>query len=111
MSVFRISSYVVKPDRQEEYKEVWRRWLKFKKENPEEVSEIRSSGLFTQTFGDTYGKYVEMHEFDSMADYERYMEKAFNNRQHMEIFEDQMSLFVPGTVSMSIWNPVELSTL
>jgi len=60
---------------------------------------------------DTYGEDVEMHEFDSVADFERYMEKASKNKEHMKIFEDHMLLFVPGTVSMSVWNPVELSSL
>lgn len=68
MSIFLILSYVVKPDKQEEYREIWQRWLKFKKENPEEVKELKSSRLFTQTFGDTYSKYVEIREFDSIAD-------------------------------------------
>ncbi len=111
MSIFLVSTYVVKPDRLEEYKEMMRRWLKFKKENPEEVREIKSSRVFTQTFGDIYGKYMEIHEFENMADYEGYYNKAFKNEEHRKIFENQMLLFVPETVSMSIWNPVDLSTL
>jgi len=46
-----------------------------------------------------------------MADYERYYDRAFKNKEHWRIFENQMLLFVPGTVSMSVWNPVDLSTL
>ena len=111
MGIFLVSSYVVKPDKQEEYQVMWRRWLEFKKKNPEKVKELKSSRLFTQAFGETYGKHIEMHEFDSIANYERYMEKASKNKEHSKIFENQMLLFVPGTVSMSIWNPVELSTL
>jgi len=39
------------------------------------------------------------------------MEKASKNKAHREIFENQMLLFVPETVSMSIWNPADISTL
>ena len=111
MSVFLVSTYVVKPDKLEEYKEIWRRWLRFKRENPKEVKELKSSRVFTQTFGDIYGKYIEIHEFENMADYESYWDKAFKNKEHWKIFEKQMLLFVPETVSMSIWKPVDLSTL
>jgi len=71
MSVFMIVTHVVKPDKQEECKEIWRNWLGYKKENPEEVEEPKSSRLFNQAFGDTYGKYMEIHGFDSLADCER----------------------------------------
>jgi hypothetical protein len=112
MSVFLISTYVVKPDKQEEYKAMYRRWLEYKKENPEEVKELepKSWRIFTQTFGDAYGKHMEIYEFDSIADYERFVERASKNKEHSEIFENQMLFFVPGTVSNSIWNPVDIST-
>jgi hypothetical protein len=100
MSVFLVSTYVVKPDKQEEYK----------KENPEKVKELKSWKVFTQTFGDIYGKYMEIYEFDSMADYERYAEKAYKNKEYSEIVQKQMLFFVPETVSNSIWNPVDIST-
>ena len=110
MSVFLVSTYVVKPDKQEEYKAMYRRLLEYMKENPEEVKELKSWKVFTQTFGDIYGKYMEIYEFDSMADYERFEERASKNKEYLEIFENQMLFFVPGTVSNSIWNPVDIST-
>ena len=112
MSVFLVSTYVVKPDKLEEYKEMYRRWLEYKKENPEEAKglEPKSKRVFTQTFGDIYGKYMEIYEFDSMADYERFEERASKNKEFSEIFGNQMHCFVPDTVSNSIWNPVDIST-
>ena len=110
MSVFLVSYYVVKPEKLEEYRAMYRRWREYKKKNPEEVRELRSSKILTQTFGDIYGKYMEIHEFDSMADYERYVERATKNKEHSQIFENQMLCFVPGTVSNSIWDPVDIST-
>lgn len=65
--------------------------------------------LFTQRFGGTYGRYVEMHEFDNMADFEKHRDRALKNEEHMEIFEGQMLLFVPDTVSVRIWSPVDLT--
>ena len=110
MSIFLVSTYVVKPDKQEEYKAMYLRLLEYKKENPEEVKELKSWKVFTQTFGDIYGKYMEIYEFDSMADYERYVEKASKNKEFSEIVQKQMLFFVPGTVSNSIWDPVDIST-
>ena len=109
MSVFLVSTYVVKPDKQEEYKAMYRRWREYRKENPEEVKEIKSSRILTQTFGDIYGKYMEIYEFVSMADYERYVTRVSENKEFSEIFENQMLCFVSDTVSNSIWNPVDIS--
>jgi len=111
MSVFLVSTYVVKPEKQEEYKAMYRRLLEYKKENPEELKELKSWKVFTQTFGDIYGKYMEIYEFDSMADYERYVEKAYKNKEFSEIVQNQMLYFVPETVSNSIWNLVDISSL
>jgi hypothetical protein len=90
---------------------MYRRLLEYKKENPEELKELKSWKIFTQTFGDIYGKYMEIYEFDSMADYERYVEKAYENKEFSEIVQNQMLYFVPETVSNSIWNPVDISSL
>ena len=113
MSDFLVSTYVVKPEKQEEYKAMYRRWLEYKKENPEEAKELepKSRRVFTQTFGDIYGKYMEIYEFDSMADYERFEERVSKNKKYSKIFENQMVYFVPETVSNSIWNPVDVSSL
>ncbi len=53
---------------------------------------------------------MEIYEFDSMADYERYVEKAYKNKEFSEIVQKQMLFFVPETVSDSIWSPVDIST-
>jgi hypothetical protein len=90
---------------------MYRRLLEYKKENPEELKELKSWKVFTQTFGDIYGKYMEIYEFDSMADYERYVEKAYKNKEFSEIVQNQMLYFVPETVSNSIWNLVDISSL
>jgi len=110
MSVFLVSTYVVNPEKQEEYKEMYRRLQEYKKENPEEFKELKSWKVFTQTFGDIYGKYMEIYEFDSMADYERFEERASKNKEYLEIAQNQMLCLVPDTVSNSIWNPVDIST-
>lgn len=112
MSVFLVSTYVVKPDKLEAYKAMYRRWLEYKNEHPEAVTELepKSWRIFTQTFGDVYGKHMEIYEFDSLTDYERFMERASKNKEYSEIFEQQMLCFVPGTVSNSIWSPVDIST-
>ena len=111
MSVFLVSTYIVKPEKQEEYKATYRKWIEYKKENPEEFKELKSWRIFTQTFGDIYGKHMEIYEFDSMADYERFVMKLSENKELSEIFKNQMLCFVPDTVSNSIWNPVDISAL
>lgn len=108
MGILVVQTYVVKPEKQEEYKAFLQRWLQFMKENPKEVEEIKSTKMFTQTIGGVFGGIVEMLEFNSLSDIDKYMQKAFKNKEHMKLDKEQELFTVPGTRSISIWSPLEL---
>ncbi len=106
MSVFVVQTYFVKPEKREKYMTLWRRWLKYMKENPEKVKEIRSVKLFTQTFGSISGAYVAVREFDSLADYERCHTRLLKDEEFMKLYQKVMLLIDPDTLSMNVWNSV-----
>ena len=72
MKIFDVETFVVKPEKQEEFMQLRQRFLKYMKKNPEKFKEMKSYKRFVQMWGGI-SKFIEMYEFDSMADLEKYM--------------------------------------
>jgi|GEM_PF-623938 len=109
MSIFRVGKFVVRQEKQAEFKSLWQRFLQYQRENPEKFKELKSGyRLFTQTFGDMQSAYIMMVEFDSLADLEKYPTRMLREeRETIKIVEEFMSLIEPTSYSLSIWNTVE----
>ena len=102
MSVFIVDSYVVKPERQEEFMPLMRRIVKYRKENPERFKELKSWKLFS-LFGGIGGTYIGMGEFDSLTDIEKYMMRVSEDKAMMKMWQKLMLLIVPATYTMNLW--------
>lgn len=107
MSVFVVETYVVKSEKQDEFLSSLQRILKYKKENPEKFKEMKSKRIFSQMFGGISGGFIEMNEFDSLADAEQYMSRVFQDEEFMELYHDAKLLLVPATYSLSVWKAIE----
>lgn len=57
--------------------------------------------------GGVSGGYVELLEFDSMADFEKHFVKAQRNKEHWKFVEELTLFVVPGTSSTQVWSSVE----
>ncbi len=107
MTIFSVDKYVIRPEKDKEYQAIRKKWAAYMKRHKEKCKELKSWRLFFQMIGDNVsGGYIEMWEFDSLADYEK-----LNNRlmQDKEIQAMSLAFFeclVPATYSSSIWNPV-----
>lgn len=104
MTIFVVETYVVKPEKLSEfaaYKEKWKKffakWLK----------EVKSYKMFTQLFGGNWGGYVEMWEFENLADCEMFFNRVMQSDYTTKLYPEFASLVVPATYSISAWNPVE----
>jgi hypothetical protein len=108
MTVFRVEKYVVKPEKQEEYMAIMKKWTGYIKKNKEKCKELRSWKLFSQSIGGNVGEYIEMWELDSLADYEVFMQRIFHGQDESiaKILLGFTTCTVPGTNSVSIWNSV-----
>jgi len=106
MSVFMVDKYVVKPEKQGEFMQLMLRFLNYKKENPEKFKGAKSWKLFVQMFGGITHAYIEMWEFDNMAD----AEKCFANMQKDERFTKMVQEFTllidPATRTTNLWSTV-----
>jgi len=107
MGILIIQTYVVRPEKQEEYLSLLKRFRKYMKENPEEFKELKSWKVFAQMFGgESWGGYGELLEFDSLADFEKSVRKAKKNEEHMKIHQGFMQVMVPASFSMNVWNTI-----
>ena len=106
MAVFVVETYIVKPEKQAEFMPLLQKILEYKKENPETFKEMKSKKVFTQIFGGISGRYIEMNEFDSMADAEKYMTRIMKDEGFMKLYQEAKLLLVPATYSLEVWNYV-----
>jgi len=106
MTVLIHETYVVRPENQEKFMQLWKRFLEYMKENPETFKEVKSVKLYTQMFGGISGAYVELLEFDSLADHEKLHDRIFKDKEFMKLYQEIMPLFETGMSTTSAWKPV-----
>lgn len=105
MTVFIVFTYVVKPEKQAEFKSLLRKWRKYMKENKEKLKEMKSWKLYTQTFGSISGAYIEQVEYDSLAEHEKFNARLLKDKELSKLSQEAMAL--KDTISMSAWEPVK----
>lgn len=105
-TIFVVETYVVRQEKQAEFKSLLKRYLKFMKENPTLFKEMKSWKLFTQTFGSISDAYVELIEYDSLADREKWHTRSLKDKEFMKIRQEAMTLIDATTFSRSAWEPV-----
>ena len=106
MSVFRVETYVVKPEKQEEFMQLGERFFKYMKENPETFKEVKSVKLFSHIFGGTYGAYVEMWEYDNLTEYAESWVKLESDKGFMKLSQELMAIIDPATLCINVWKAV-----
>ena len=73
MTIFEVSTFVIKPEKKKEFTQLWKKQLKMIKKNKKMFKELKSLKLFTHMFGGVYGAYVELGEYDVTENYEDYI--------------------------------------
>jgi hypothetical protein len=108
MTLFKVETYVIKPEKQEEYRTIMKKWAVYIRENEEKCKELKSWKLFSQMTGGKSGGYIEMGEFENLADYEKFMHRIFHGHDKFiaAIVSGFTTCVVPGTYSMNLWNSV-----
>ena len=106
MTILEVETFVVKPEKQGEVMALWQKALKYMKENPEKMK-AKSTKIFTQVFGGTFGAYVGMSEYDSIADWEKEYATMMQDETQLKLFQEFQTFIVPGTFSINIWSVIE----
>jgi hypothetical protein len=107
MTVFVVETYVVKLGKQRELISLLRRMRKYRARNPEGFKEMKSKRIFSQMFGGIAGGYVELNEFDSLADAEKYITRMDKDEGYMKLYQEALQLVVPATYSLNVWKALE----
>lgn len=108
MAVFKVEAYAIKPEKHVEYMAVMKKWAEYIKKNKQKCKELKSWRLFSQMFGGAAGGYVEIAEFESLADLEKFMHNVFHGQEKLiaEIVSGFTSSVVPSTYSVNVWSSV-----
>ena len=106
MSIFIVDTHVVRPEKQGEYKSFLKRFRRYMKQHPETFKGVKSWKVFAQMFGGTAGGYVQLWEFDNMAEVEKSLAKMFRDKGFLEIKQEFDRLIEPVTHSWSVWDSV-----
>jgi len=107
MTILVFETWVVKPEKQAEFAKLWQRYLKYIKDNPKLLKEMKWRKSFTQMFGGTYGAYVELSEYNSLADYEKLNNRLMKDPGFLKIFQDAMLFMDPATYTCNVWTTLE----
>jgi hypothetical protein len=70
---------------------------------PELAKELKSWKVFSHMLGGKLGGIVEMLEFESLDDEEKWMGKLTKSDFMKTFYPQVQSLIVPGTESLDIW--------
>jgi hypothetical protein len=107
-----VSTYVVKYEKQKEFqasvKPALKQFLKYKKTNPKAFEGLKSWRLFQQEYGGVAGTYVEMWEFKSIEEMEKFNARMMKDKEMKKIYapEEFNKMIDHTTVTQSIWNTV-----
>jgi len=102
-----IGTYSVSPDKREELLTLMKRISDHMKENPDEFRPIKSHRLFVRSLGGTYGEFVDMWEFESWTEYEKYEKIYAADKAWSDLWVEVMRLVEPSSHSWT--NVVEVA--
>jgi hypothetical protein len=106
MNIAFVLTYVVKYEKQAEFRTLVKQFLKFKKENPKAFEGLKSWRLFQQEYGGVAGSYVEMWEYKSLEELDKVNARMMKHKEMMEIHTEFHKLIDHTTFTESIWNTV-----
>ena len=108
MTIFLVSTWVEKPDKLAESMAFSKKYFAWMKERPDLFKEAKSYKVFSHMLGGYAGGYVEMIEFENLADLEKWFNRYNSDKEHMtKIWPEFLPLIVPGTFSMNVWTSVQ----
>lgn len=106
MSVFVVETYVVRAEGLEDFDSALRDFLAFKAQNMALFKDLKSWKLLKQAYGGVADMYIEMWEYESLAEMERISDQIFADEGMKRIGKGFHKLVEPTSLTTSIWYPV-----
>ena len=89
MSIFVVGTMVTKPENREALLQLWRKFFSFMKKNTELFQEVKSFRVFSQMFGGGVNGFVELVEYESLADYEKLHERLPKDSGYIKLIQER----------------------
>jgi hypothetical protein len=106
MSILLVETYVVKAEKIAEFTPLLNEFLKYKKDHAQLFDGVKSWKLYKQDYGQVSGLYIEMWEYENLAEMEKINKRIFEDEGMKGISEKFHQLVEPATFSANIWSPV-----
>ena len=106
MSIFRVETYVVKLEKGVEFASAMSEYLRYRDTHPDLFKGLKSFRILRQEYGAVTGMYMEIAEFDSLAELETTVNRVHQDKGTKKIIRRFYELLDPATLSDSIWRPV-----
>jgi hypothetical protein len=106
MTIFTVETYVVRPDKLDEFTAFVKNWEAWTKERPELFKEAKSYKVFSHLLGGTWGGGAWMAEYESLADLEKLFNRLMADKEFMTKMAEWNAMILPGTYSINVWTPV-----
>lgn len=106
MSIMRVETYVVRAEKSTEFTTLLDEFLKFKKAHAPLFKGVKSWKLYKQDYGQPAGMYIEMWEYENLAQAEEIDKRIFSDEEMKKINSAFHKLVEPATFSASIWTKV-----
>ena len=106
MSAIMVEAYVVRAERSTEFTALLDEFLKFKKAHRQLFKGVKSWRLYKQDYGQPAGMYVEMWEYENLAQLEEIDGRIFSDAGMDRICTAFHALVDPATFTKAIWSNV-----
>ena len=107
MTIFMVETYVIKPKKLAEFTAYKKKISSWKETHQELFATVKSYRMFARAIGGTWGGFMEMWEFENLADCETWMNKIMQSEYPTALQPEFLASVTPATYSITIWNPVE----
>jgi hypothetical protein len=106
MSILLVETYVVKVEKQAGFEPLLNQFLDYKKNHQELFKGVLSWRLYKQKYGAVGGMYIELWEYQNLAEMEEINKRIFEDAVMKRINVDFHNLVEPATFSSCIWTAV-----
>lgn len=106
MSVVLVETYVARAEKLTEFTTLLDEFLKFKEAHQQLFDGAKSSRLYKQDYGQPAGMYIEMWEYENLAQLEEIDRRIFSDEGMKKISTAFHKLVEPATFSATIWSKV-----
>lgn len=106
MPVFVLYSYLIVEGKEKEHDEALKKFIQHIMEHREKYGMMKSVRSFVHDIGGEYGRRVNVEEFESISDYDKYRNTAYADEKFMQIHDELMPAFDRKTLEVAIWKEV-----